>query len=299
ESANIPAAPAPGETSSAALPRTEPESSVALADVGERPPSAATREPPEVFISYRITPDERVATALLRLLESSNDPPPSFFVASAGGLTPSNIGYRGQLAHAARSAKVFIGVLSKESREREWIFFEAGAAWGRNALYAPVLLDVSPEGLPDSIGEYQATRAKDSDDMRLLVSEVARRTGRNVRPHFPQRYSAFERIVQAYPNEPDETEEPPLVRMLTLLISKRYEYADALAKKLIASAATDRDRGEIAVDACVWDARKNSYEKLETLSELPSAWRAESPHYHYGSSGFSVGRGRGPRSGSR
>jgi hypothetical protein len=157
---------------------------------------------PAVFISYRLDPDQPTANSLKRLVEGSIDPTPIVFVSGAGGLRPSNIGLRPQLQVAVTSARVFLAVITPESREREWIIFEAGAAWGRNQMYAPVLIDTEPHELGTTIADFVATRADRREQMELLVVEVAKALGSTVRKHFGQRYGAFERYLEQRSRKP-------------------------------------------------------------------------------------------------
>ena len=131
----------------------------------------------EVFISYRVRPDEELAGELRTLLESAIDPRPRVFVSGLGGLRASADSYREQLRTAARSAKAYVGLITKASVDREWIYFEAGAAFGRSVLYAPVLVDVAPSELPSSIGGYQGATATDQTRMRDFVEDVAKAIG--------------------------------------------------------------------------------------------------------------------------
>src|ERR1051325_264684 len=93
-----------------------------------------------IFVSYRTTGDARLATALKKLIENAIEPQPSVFVSGDGGLRPSNLGLKQQLQSAAQRAHAFVAIITNSSKDREWIFFEAGAAWGRDLLYAPVLI---------------------------------------------------------------------------------------------------------------------------------------------------------------
>ncbi|MEH2277539.1 MAG: hypothetical protein V7K40_22805 [Nostoc sp.] len=108
----------------------------------------------EVFISYRDSPDQGLAVALKELIEGAIEPQPHVFVAGAGGLRPSNIGYKPQIQAAAQSSRAFIAIITQQSKEREWLFFEAGAAWGRNQLYAPLLVGTSPSELASTMADY-------------------------------------------------------------------------------------------------------------------------------------------------
>jgi hypothetical protein len=79
------------------------------------------------------------------------------------------------------------------SKDREWIFYEAGAAWGRGAIYIRLLVDVEHNELPSSIADYQACRAHDRDDMERLISALADQLGAERRTRFGNRLAAFQR----------------------------------------------------------------------------------------------------------
>ena len=109
------------------------------------------------------------------LLETVLEPPPNVFVAEDGGLLPSAQTYRNQLGNAARTAVAFVGIITNTSKDREWIHFEAGAAWGRALLYAPVLVDISAEELKDTIGAFQSICIDQPTHICLLIKQLAKR----------------------------------------------------------------------------------------------------------------------------
>ena len=151
-----------------------------------------------VFVSYRIDPDAPLASALKILIEGAIDPQPMVFVSGSGGLRPSNLGFKKQLQDAAQSAHAFVALITNSSKDREWIFFEAGAAWGRDLIYAPVLVGSRPNELPATIGDYQALNAQSKDDMLKLVTALAERVGAEVRGQFGRRYQPFSRKLDQY-----------------------------------------------------------------------------------------------------
>jgi hypothetical protein len=77
------------------------------------------------------------------------------FVSGLGGLKASSVGFKPQLQKAVQEAQVFVGIITPASKDREWIFYEAGAAWGRGAIYVPLLVDLAAHDLPSSIADYQ------------------------------------------------------------------------------------------------------------------------------------------------
>jgi hypothetical protein len=69
-----------------------------------------------VFISYRVHPDQVVAAAIKKLVESTLVPCPQVFVSGLGGLRPSSIGFKPQLQKAVQQAHAFIGVITPRRR---------------------------------------------------------------------------------------------------------------------------------------------------------------------------------------
>jgi TIR domain len=163
-----------------------------------------------IFISYRVTPDEPIAAALKEFLESCLNPKPSVFVSGLGGIVPSEHSSKAQIQRAAQKADAFIAIITKSSRDREWIFFEAGAAWVRNVLYAPLLAGVDFDGLPNSINSYQAIEYAKEEKVVELLREVAARTRSQVRPRaISSRYTTFKAAIatalgERLPSDDDE-----------------------------------------------------------------------------------------------
>lgn len=151
---------------------------------------------PLIFISYRVHPDQHVAAALKNLLETSFLPTPRFFISGLGGLRPSSIGFKPQIQAAVNEAKAFVGIITPSSRDREWIFFEVGAAFGRQAIYMPLLVDVSTDDLPATIADYQACRAADREDMERSLSSLASQIGCEMRTHFSRRFGRFQKLLE-------------------------------------------------------------------------------------------------------
>jgi hypothetical protein len=162
-------------------------------------PANPSRPRLRVFISYRLEPDACLAFALRRLIENSIEPQPIVFVASdEGGLRPSKVGFKKQLQDEAQKAQAVVAIISSASKDREWIFFEAGAAWGRGILYAPVLINANPGDLSSTIADYQAIRASDHAETKKLISSLAEINQSDVKSHYYTRYLTFQRQVDNY-----------------------------------------------------------------------------------------------------
>ena len=199
-----------------------------------------------VFISYRTDPDAPLASALKKLLESAIEPTPVVFVAGDGGLRPSNLGFKRQLQAAAQDAHAFVAIITNSSKDREWIFFEAGAAWGRDLMYAPVLVGARPEDLPSTIGDYQALKSQSKDDMRSLATSLAHLAGAELRDHFGQRYQTFERTINQYNTGKTEVEsqagQDDIVLAMTKAAQGDTKQANALFDRARNEAVDDEQR---------------------------------------------------------
>lgn len=216
-----------------------------------------------------------------RLLESSIDPTPDVFVSGAGGLRPSKIGYKPQLQTAVRRASAFVGLITQASKEREWIFYEAGAAWGRGQIYAPVLIDTSPSDLPSSIADYQATRANNVEEMQRLVEILAEAVGGEAKTRFAQRYRAFEKAINAYLNR-EETPEPddasPLGEAWRLMREGKGDEANAVFEKLESEATSADARAEIRFSRLIAGKETGvdlleKFEAVEDELKATAEWR--------------------------
>jgi len=225
-----------------------------------------------VFISYRADPDAPVAAALKRLIESSIEPQPTVFVAGEGGLRPANVGFKMQLQTAAQSAHAFVAIITNSSKDREWIFFEAGAAWGRNLLYAPVLVGSKPEDLPSTIGDYQALKAQSKDDMYWLMQSLAGCVAAEVKDRFGQRYLPFARTVeQQLQGDPDPIDsnaggQAELARAFRLALDGNHEQSAEIFHRLEEDAPGAEEKAQINVIRI--HAERKSQEVVQALEGL-------------------------------
>jgi hypothetical protein len=68
---------------------------------------------------------------------------------------PSADVLREQLSQAIQSSVAVVSVITQKSMSRDWVLYEAGAAWGRQLVYAPVLFKVDASEMPTVIGGYE------------------------------------------------------------------------------------------------------------------------------------------------
>ncbi|MGD1907451.1 MAG: hypothetical protein ACFB0C_15890 [Leptolyngbyaceae cyanobacterium] len=199
----------------------------------------------DIFISYRTNPDQSLAVALRNLLESGIDPSPNVFVAGAGGLRPSHIGYKPQIQQAAQTAKSFIAIITQQSKEREWLFYEAGAAWGRNQLFAPLLIGTNPTELASTMADYQTVRASIKEEVERLLEAISEALGGKVKSRFSQRYKTFIKAIEQRQipdnDENEESDDSPSEKAVELIRNGEIEEGNNLFEALIEK-AEDKDK---------------------------------------------------------
>jgi hypothetical protein len=225
----------------------------------------------EVFISYRTTPDHGLAFALKELIVGSIEPEPKVFVAGAGGLRPSNIGYKPQIQAAVQSSRAFISIITQQSKEREWLFYEAGAAWGRNQLFVPLLIGTTPSDLTSTMADYQTVRASDRDEVENLLIEVAKAVGGKIKSHFSQRYRAFSKRIEGYQKieiaEENKDEVSPLAQAVNLLQRGELEEANTLFDQLEETASSNEEKARVRIERLLSGGQKgrSPLKDLESL----------------------------------
>jgi tetratricopeptide (TPR) repeat protein len=224
-----------------------------------------------IFISYRTNPDQCHAIAIKELIESSIEPQPKVFVAGAGGLRPSKIGFKPQIQAAAQSSRAFIAIITQHSKDREWLFFEAGAAWGRNQLFVPLLIGTSPSELATTMADYQAVRVSNCDEVELLIKSVAEAVNGTVKNTFRRKYPAFLKKIEKHQN-PDNLginndENSLLSQAITLFDNGSREEANIIFDKLIEDTSCVEEKVEIEYMRIMSDPEKaNKLWNLELLS---------------------------------
>lgn len=189
-----------------------------------------------IFISYHIAVDQPVASALKKLIETSLDPAPKVFVSGDGGLRPAATGFRDQLQRAAGQAKAFVGIITHASKDREWLIYEAGAAFGLGLLYCPLLVGVDPKDLPDTLSDRQAVRASDEKSMKELMESLAQELKAIVKPNFARRYGIFQRALVEKRTPADW--DADLENAVRLIASGDVKAADELLSPLERNRAT-------------------------------------------------------------
>jgi hypothetical protein len=242
------------------------------------------RKSPLVFVSYRVDPDQPVAKALQRLLRESIDPPPDIFISNAGGVKPSDMNAKSQILLAAKEARCFVAIITQASKNREWISYEAGAAWGLGRFYAPLLIGVEPSEMPSVIGDYFGTQGRDPDSIELLVRTIAERCNSTVRSHSSRRYSTFIKNISGNESAPDiDLEDTPLAteRAASLLSAGKREEAMELYGSLAAKADTAELKSTILVEQIVFDPELSPPQKFRRLSELPTELRSSCQFHHW------------------
>ncbi len=218
----------------------------------------------DVFISYRIEGDHSLAVAVRELIEGSLDPAPRVFVASGGGLRPSSKSFKPQIQQAAASAKVFVAIITQNSKSREWLFFEAGAAWVRDQVYAPLLVDTSPGDLSSTIADYQATKALDREQMKVLVAVIAEALACDVKTRFGPRFIRFERRVERHLS-PDDEDTPKHEQVRQLITEGKRDEAEQILCAMEEEAPDGEARAWVRISHLLFD----SDDVLAELKRLP------------------------------
>ena len=72
-----------------------------------------------------------------------------------------------EVREAIERCDEFVVLLSPNSKGREWVLMEMGAAWGLRKPIMVILLDLSPGDLPDITCQFKATDLNDFDDSYL------------------------------------------------------------------------------------------------------------------------------------
>ena len=259
-----------------------------LASASTEGPASASNEDAAVFISHRLEPDESTAIALRRLLEGCFDPPVRVFVSGAGGLRPDSTGLTPQLQKAVQAAKAFVAIITPASKDREWIIFEAGAAWGRGQLYAPLLIDTKPEELGTTIGHYVATRADSREKVEMLARSIASVVGTSLKSRFGKRYAAFQSHLEKRadaakgPSIRTAANSAPLARAIDLWFKGEREESRAAFKAVSEQAANPEEAAQTTIVQLSLenDPRPEFLAALENLNDSIKAtttyasWRA-------------------------
>src|SRR5262249_10601109 len=133
------------------------------------------------------------------------------------------------------------GIITPASKDREWIFYEAGAAFGRASIYMPLLVDASTDDLPTSIADYQACRASDREDVERSLSELATKIGCEMRQQFRKRFSRFQRRLDDHRRGTEGVggAKDQLDKAIDAYIHGRGEEADAILEEREAEVADD------------------------------------------------------------
>ncbi len=225
------------------LPNSAETLAGAATEDDKAPPT--TRSQPDVFISYRVRPDEPLARALKRLLETALDPTPNVFVSGLGGVRASHQGFREQIQSAAAQAKAFLGVITPQSKDREWILFEAGAAFGRQVPYIPVLFGIDFTEISSSIEGYHAYTHDDRDGIERALSELGSVISCELRPRFGTRYAAFLRAFRSHSSAQalaSSDANSPLAKAIELSTSGQHELAKQAFESCIKESEDDEAR---------------------------------------------------------
>lgn len=172
--------------------------------------------------------------------------------------------WRDEIKNALDRAQVVLVILTPQSVKREWVLFEAGAAWlaAENAAEPKTRLIPCRFGLdqyPTSLGEYQGVDLTSYGETQRLITELCAMVGmtqpaKTIKQHLDTYFASLEAISPALPPETDPN-------IATLPVDSLLEIIERLAGE-----RTARDVAEILArrDFISEDARTAYLKKLLT-----------------------------------
>ncbi len=102
------------------------------------------------------------------------------------------------------AAEISLFLMTPNSLERPWVWFEMGAVWrrheGNEMLLIPVCYDISVEQLPRPLSDTQAIRLERAEDVRTLHTRIIDFLKHSVRGKITlqRARAAFRRLSAAY-----------------------------------------------------------------------------------------------------
>lgn len=158
---------------------------------------------PGIFISH-CHKDEDVATALVRVLEAA-------FVIKIGDIRCTSVyPYRlpvgertsDRIRAEIRWAKAVLGILTKNTEESSYVFFELGASWGQKGTFLPLLAKGgSSAHIPSPISDLHFLRMADKRQCYQLLDDLPRVAGlrrrKGVGAHAEERISELVQLASA------------------------------------------------------------------------------------------------------
>lgn len=128
---------------------------------------------PIVFISH-ITEEKEVALALKKVVETAFIGMMDVFVSSDPKSIHLGQEWLQKIKFALMNCAVEIIIASPASVKRQWINFEAGAGWIRNAPVIPLCHSgMIPDKLPTPLGTLQAATATDLEQLDRILPVLA------------------------------------------------------------------------------------------------------------------------------
>ena len=133
-----------------------------------------TNQHARIFVSHRHK-DEKIASALITLLEASFDVEPKDirctsvqpYTLPIGARTSERL--RTELSHA----QVVLGLMSPDTDESDYVLFELGAAWGRDTPTFPLLISgATIADVPSPLNERHCISLENQGNCWQLVDEL-------------------------------------------------------------------------------------------------------------------------------
>jgi hypothetical protein len=124
-----------------------------------------------IFISHAAA--DNPLAALLQNEIKSSFPECEVFVSSDPGALPPRSPWVNSILDALRRASLVLVLASERGLSRNWVWFEAGAAWSERPRFITCCIGAIHKGsLPAPFALYMALNISDSDDLKILFAEI-------------------------------------------------------------------------------------------------------------------------------
>lgn len=135
--------------------------------------SMTVRIKPLIFVSHASV-DAAITNALKADIEQSFLGMCTLFVSSNLDSISGGSEWSTRIRESLESAVVFMGVLSPDAVQRQWIYIEFGAAWIRRIK--PIIIchtGLEPHHLARPLSDFQAITLSDPDHLEHLYTEIS------------------------------------------------------------------------------------------------------------------------------
>jgi hypothetical protein len=189
---------------------------------------------PLAFISY-IHEDEDFVIQLRDWIRDALLDGLDFFIAGDLGSIPLGSEWPEKISSALRRCSVSILILSPQSIDRKWLYFEAGAAFARKVQVIPVCCNgLNKSDLTPPLSFLQAVQLPNIKDEAYLLSELAQMCGLKSPRNPPSFVLKAANIVS-----PPPSKEPKDDGIMSILFDDKrlsgliLEWRDKILKKIV------------------------------------------------------------------